>query len=140
VLAACIAVAGLAACGDDDDDTASAEYCGPMEELASYNAESPDIDVDAPWDELRAELVQLGQEAERLYGDALAVAPDEITEDLQRLSDYSTETLAEAADASSYEEFSAEVVAASGDDIIEATDNVGSFLREHCGFGLSRSG
>jgi hypothetical protein len=162
-------VAGIvllaAACGDDDDAapsdgstattsaettndsasttptpaTASAEFCGPMEELANFNAESPALDPTGDWAAVQEELVNRGNGAMGLYDDVIAVAPDEATSQLETLRDYSQEVIDTAAEATSAEDFATQL-GTPPSEVLTAATELNDYIAAACGFELTSGG
>ena len=112
--------------------------CDDLEELASYNASAPQMDPDMEWADIQAELVSRSEDAERLYGQAIDGAPNEIVDDLETLRDYTEEVLEAVRGSDSLEEFN-EAFTELGAIPQEAVVNIDTILRERCGFGLSQN-
>lgn len=131
--------------GDGSDSTAAPdtgaaaadEFCGPMQTLAEYNGQENAIDTaGTDWPTVRAALLDTRDESDRLYGDAIEVAPLEIAGQLETLRDFSADALASAEEATSFEEF-ATVLQDVPEEVISATTELNDYVQENCGFGLS---
>ena len=88
--------------------------------------------------DIQSELVSRSEDAERLYGEAIDSAPNEIVDDLETLRDYTEDVLEAVRRSDSMEEFN-EAFSGLGAIPQEAVVNIDTVLRERCGFGLSQS-
>ena len=112
--------------------------CDDLEELASYNASAPQMDPEMKWGEIQSELVSRSEDAERLYGEAIDSAPNEIVDDLETFREYTEDVLEAVRRSDSMEEFN-EAFSGLGAIPQEAVVSIDTVLRERCGFGLSQS-
>lgn len=117
----------------------AAEFCGPMEDLATYNAEAPVPDISGEWSELQDELLASAEEALPLYDDAIAAAPDDVRGNLETLRDYSDEVLGALEDSSSFEDFFG-VIGTPSSEVTSAVEELNTYISENCGFELTESG
>lgn len=117
----------------------AAEFCGPMEDLATYNAEAPVPDISGEWSELQDELLASAEEALPLYDDAIAAAPDDVRGNLETLRDYSDEVLGALEDSSSFEDFFGAIGTPSSE-VTSAVEELNTYISENCGFELTESG
>ncbi|CAN5654215.1 MAG: hypothetical protein ACR2HP_15385 [Ilumatobacteraceae bacterium] len=116
-----------------------AEFCGPMEDLANYNAEAPVPDISGDWSELQDELLASAEEALPLYDDAIAAAPDEVRGNLETLRDYSDEVLGALGESTSFEDFFGAIGTPSSE-VTSAVQELDTYISENCGFELTESG
>lgn len=115
---------------------ADPEFCGPMEELANYNAEAPPPDPAGEWVTVQEELVSRGNGAMGLYDEVIAVAPAEVEGQLATLRDYSQNVLDMAEEATSADEFATEL-GTPPQDVLTAATELNDYITEACGFGLT---
>lgn len=118
--------------------TGNEEFCGPMEELANYNASQPDVDPEADWATLQADILSRSDEGFQLYDDALAVAPEDVAGDLQTLRGVTEEVIAAVEEATTLEEFAAGLDGLVTEEVSTATVNVDTYIQETCGFSLTQ--
>ena len=116
-----------------------AAFCPPMERLATYNAETPQPDLSGDWAVVQDELLESAGGALPLYVDAIAVAPQEVRDDLETLHAYSERLLDIATDAESVDDLLA-AMGAIPDDVLNATAELDNYVDANCGFGLTALG
>jgi hypothetical protein len=116
-----------------------AAFCPPMEQLATYNAETAQPDASGDWALVQDELLESAGGALPLYVDAIAAGPDEVRDELETLHAYNERLLEIAAGAESVDDLLA-AVGAIPDDVLNATADLDAYVEEHCGFGLTALG
>lgn len=112
------------------------QFCGPMEALANYNADTPQPATSGDWETVQQELLDAAGAALPLYDDAVAVAPDEVRSELEVLREYSAELIGVTEQATSVDDLLATMPAPS-DEVLTATEDLDAYIQENCGFGLT---
>jgi hypothetical protein len=124
VAAAVLAVALIAACGDDDEtaEEANAEVCAEQAELQSTLQSLPDVDADTTTvEDLEEARTAVDDAIEDLASAAEGVAEEEL-EDLENAYDDYVSTIENLDDDQTLEAAAPEVAAA-GDEVVTAAQN-----------------